>query len=137
MDPKEIVQTFIAAHNRHDIDGMLDMLTDDAEITDPATPIPLHGKASIRPQYELIFGAIPDINFEITHMISEGGQVFTAVHTTGTGAGKFLDNDITGIEIELLESLLCRVEDGKIAWGQFYSDTAKLARTLGYRPNPD
>ena len=136
MDPKQVVRTFIEAHNRHDIDGMLEQLADDAHIADPASPIPLHGKASIRPQYELIFGAVPDIHFEVTHMIAEGDLVFAALHTTGTGSGDFMGRDITGKAIEVLESLLARVERDRIAWGQFYSDTAKLSRELGYQPDP-
>lgn len=136
MDPKQIVRTFVAAHNCHDIDGMLEQLTDDAEISDPASPIPLHGKASIRPQYELIFGALPDINFEITQIISEGDTVFAALRTTGTGAGDFMGTDISGRHIEVLEAMLVRIENNKIAEGQFYSDTAKLSQALGYKPNP-
>ena len=137
MDPKQVVRTFIDAHNRHDIDGMLAQLADDAEIADPASPIPLHGKDSIRPQYELIFGAVPDIHFEVTQMIAEGDRVFAALHTTGTGSGDFMGNDITGKAIEVLESMHVRIEQDKIAWGQFYSDTAKLSRELGYQPDPE
>ena len=131
------MRTFIDAHNRHDIDGMLERLTDDAHIADPASPIPLHGKASIRPQYDLIFGAVPDIHFEVTHMIAEGGLVFAALHTPGPGSGDFMGRDITGKAIEVLESMLARVEGDRIAWGQFYSDTAKLSRVLGYQPDPE
>ncbi|HEY8327638.1 MAG TPA: ester cyclase [Rhodanobacter sp.] len=136
MDPKAVVLDFIAAHNRHDIAGMLARLTENAEIADPASPIPLHGKADIEPQYRIIFGAVPDIHFEVTHLIAEGDLVFAALHTTGRGAGEFMGRDITGKKIEVAEAMLARIEGGRIAWGQFYSDTAKLSLALGYQPNP-
>ena len=136
MDPKQVVLSFIEAHNRHDIAGMLARLTDGAQIADPASPIPLHGKADIKPQYELIFGAVPDVHFEVTHLIAEGNLVFAALHTTGTGAGDFMGRDITGKTVEVQEAMLARIEGDRIAWGQFYSDTAKLSKELGYQPDP-
>lgn len=136
MDPKAVALDFIAAHNRHDIAGMLARLTDDAEIADPASPIPLRGKADIEPQYQIIFGAVPDIHFEVTHLIAEGELVFAALRTTGTGAGDFMGRDITGKAVEVEEAMLVRVEGDRIAWGQFYSDTAKLSQALGYQPDP-
>lgn len=135
MDSKQVVLSFIDAHNRHDINGMLARLTEKVELADPASPIPLHGKADIRRQYELIFGAFPDIRFEVTHLIAEDDLVFAALYTTGTGSGDFMGLDVTGKTVRVHEAMLARIAGDQIAWGQFYSDTAKLSKELGYQPS--
>lgn len=133
-DPKQVMRAFVDAHNAHDIDGMMDLLTEDSVMIDVAAPIPLESKADVRKLYEMIFAAI-DINFNITNMISEGNRVFAAIHTTGKGTGVWAGADIKGAECDVFEGMFAEVRDGKICRTQFYSDTATLSKQLGgYAP---
>ena len=132
MTPKEVVEAFVDAHNRHDVAGMLALLADDAVTIDPASPIPLHGKDDVRRLYEAIFTSVPDIDFAVTVLVAEGDRVFAAFRTTGTGSGTFQGRDVDGRKIDVQEAMLARIAGGRIAWAQFYSDTATLMAQLGY-----
>jgi steroid delta-isomerase-like uncharacterized protein len=134
MTPKEIMKEFIAAHNKHDVEKMMTLLTDDCETIDPAAPIPLRGKEDVRKLYNLIFSSI-DIHFEITTMIAEGDKVFTAWRTTGPGKGIWGGKDVKGLHCDVFEGCVAETQSGKIKKMLFYSDTATLSRQLGgYSP---
>ncbi|MGD9764832.1 MAG: nuclear transport factor 2 family protein [Candidatus Binatia bacterium] len=133
MDPKELMKAFVDAHNSHDLERMLAHFTEDTVMMDPAAPIPLNSKADMRKLYEMIFSTVPDIHFEITGMISEGNRVFASFRTTGKGNGTFAGQDITGKPIDVKEAMFSLVENGKIKWTQFYSDTVTLTEQLGYQ----
>jgi steroid delta-isomerase-like uncharacterized protein len=130
--PKEIVKAFVAAHNRHDIEALLGFLSENSRMLDVAAPIPLNSKADVRKLYEMIFKSLPDINFEITGMISEGNQVFAAFRTTGKGSGMWMGKDITGKPIDVFEGVHMHIENGQITNTMFYSDSATLTKQLGY-----
>ena len=87
--------------------------------------------SDVKKLYEMIFEALPDINFEIVDIIAEGAQVFAAFRTTGTGAGSFGGKDVKGKVIDVFEGMLARVENGKIQSTMFYSDSATLTKQLG------
>ena len=131
--PKEVVKAFVAAHNRHDIEALMGFLSDNSKMLDVAAPIPLNSKADVRKLYEMIFKSLPDINFEITGMISEGNQVFAAFRTTGTGSGMWMGKDISGKPIDVFEGVHMHIENGQITNTMFYSDSATLTKQLGYQ----
>jgi steroid delta-isomerase-like uncharacterized protein len=131
--PKEVVKAFVAAHNRHDIEALMGFLSENSKMLDVAAPIPLNSKADVRKLYEMIFKSLPDINFEITGMISEGNQVFAAFRTTGKGSGTWMGKDITGKPIDVFEGVHMHIENGQITNTMFYSDSATLTKQLGYQ----
>lgn len=130
MTPKEVTKAFIDAHNRHDVEGMMKLLTEDSVMIDVVAPIPLDSKADVRKLYEMIFAAF-DINWEITGMISEGNRVFAAMRTTGRGIGPWLGNDLTGAQLEVFEGVFLETQGSQIKRTQFYSDSATLIRQCG------
>jgi steroid delta-isomerase-like uncharacterized protein len=132
-DPKDVVRAFVAAHNRHNIEELLSYLSEDSAMIDVAAPIPLNSKADVRKLYEMIFKSLPDINFEITGMISEGNEVFAAFRTTGKGSGIWMGKDITGKPIDVYEGVHMLIKNGQIVNTMFYSDSATLTKQLGYQ----
>jgi predicted ester cyclase len=130
MTPKEVAMAFVDAHNRHDVDQMLSLLTEDSVMIDVAAPIPLNSKADVRKLYEMIFAAI-DINWGITGMIAEGNKVFVALRTTGPGIGLWLGRDLKGARLDLFEGLFLETQGNQIKCTQAYSDTATLTRQCG------
>jgi steroid delta-isomerase-like uncharacterized protein len=131
VEPKAVVEAFVRAHNAHDLDAMMELLTDDGTMVDVASPIKLESKADVRRLYESIFAAI-DITFEITAMIAEGDTVFVGLRTTGIGIGEFQGRDVTGARCDVAEGMLIETQDGRIHHTVVYSDTATLTRQLGY-----
>ena len=134
MTPKEVATAFVAAHNAHDVDKMMNYLTDDSVMIDVAAPIPLDSKKDVRKLYEMIFAAI-DINFEITGMIAEGNKVFAAIRTTGSGIGVWMGKDLNGAKCQVFEGMYAEIRGNQIEKTMFYSDTATLSQQLGdYSP---
>ena len=133
MTPKEVVTAFVDAHNAHDVDKMMQYLTEDSAMIDVAAPIPLESKQDVRKLFEMIFSAI-DVHFEITGIIAEGNRVFAALRTTGPGIGTWADRDIRGMHCDVFEGMFVEVEGDQMKTVMFYSDTATLSRQLGDYP---
>lgn len=133
MTPKEVVKAFVDAHNKHDVDKMMSLLTEDSVMIDVAAPIPLNSKKDVRKLFEMIFASI-DIHFEITGMISEDNKVFAALRTTGPGTGVWMGRDIKGMHCDVFEGMFVETQGDQIKRTMFYSDTATLSRQLGGYP---
>lgn len=130
MTPKEVVKAFVDAHNKHDVEKMMSLLTEDSIMIDVCAPIPLDSKADVRKLYQMIFAAI-DIRWDITGMISEGNKVFVALRTTGPGIGPWLGRDIKGAQVDVFEGMFIETQANQIKRTMFYSDTATLTRQCG------
>lgn len=138
MTPVEVVRAFVKAHNAHDIETMSKYLAEDSTMIDVASPIPLDSKADVLKLFSMIFAAIPDIQFEVTGMISEGQKAFAALRTTGNGNGMWMGNDITGKRCDVFEGMFVDIQNDQIKTCMFYSDTATLSRQLAdYAPALD
>lgn len=57
----------------------------------------------------------PDFHFRLEEMIVEGNKVALRIPFTGTHLGTFWGLEPTGKKIEVTETLILRIEDGKIA----------------------
>ena len=133
MTPKEVVEAFVKAHNKHDVSEMMGLLAEDSVMIDVAAPIPLNSKKDVQKLFEMIFASI-DINFEITGMIAEGNKVFAALRTTGPGTGVWMGRDIKGMKCDVFEGMFVETQGDQIKRTMFYSDTATLSRQLGGYP---
>lgn len=76
--------------NSHDIDGVLDCMTEDVYWDDPAMPSPARNKAEVRRWCEIVQRAIPDFHFAIVNVYC-GPEHHYAVEwkATGTLTGPF------------------------------------------------
>ncbi|HXJ96190.1 MAG TPA: ester cyclase [Terriglobia bacterium] len=59
--------------------------------------------------------AFPDFHFALEDMIVEGNKVALRIPFTGTHQGKFWGLEPTGKTIHVTETLILRIEGGKIA----------------------
>jgi predicted ester cyclase len=57
----------------------------------------------------------PDFHFKLEDMIVQGNKIALRIPFTGTHLGKFWGLEPTGNKINVTETLILRVEDGKIA----------------------
>jgi len=60
-------------------------------------------------------GAFPDFHFQLEDMIVQGNKVALRIPFTGTHQGKFRGLEPTGKKINVTETLVLRLESGKIA----------------------
>lgn len=116
FDGQAFIDRFNTVWEKHDIDGIRDMFTDDAVFEASFGPEPYgaraEGKAAAVKLAEAVFERVPDLHFaEIRHYITPDYAVVESV-TTGTPVGG------EPYEIHIVDLLTLR--DGKIAAKRSY-----------------
>lgn len=82
----------------------------------------------------LFFSAFPDCSFTVENMVAEGDKVAFQVIIKGTHTGAYLGIAPTGNKIEMHDTSIKRIIDGKFAesWGTL--DTLSMMQQLGVIP---
>jgi ketosteroid isomerase-like protein len=116
FDGEAFVRRFNSVWQAHDVDGIVEMFTDDVifEASFGAEPCGERavGKAAARKLAAAVFERVPDLHFEeLRHFVSPGYAVVESV-TTGTPAG--------GAPYEIHLADLLTLRDGKIAAKRSY-----------------
>jgi ketosteroid isomerase-like protein len=102
------VEAFNAAFNDHDVDAVMDNMTDDVvfESTSPPAGDRHEGAAAVRAAWEEFFRASPSAHFEAEDVIVAGDRCVVRWIYTWTDADG--DGRIKGVDV-------LRVRDGKVA----------------------
>jgi steroid delta-isomerase-like uncharacterized protein len=112
MEPKELVQRFIAFCNDHDVEGL-------AEVISPTyqqhNPMVSPGLAGIQEGMRAFITVFPDLTATIEELIAEGDRVCGRFRWRGTHSAEFFGVPATHITAEWLSSDFWRVEEGKLA----------------------
>ena len=111
MSETRLLEEFLAAFNRHDIDAIMEFFADDCVFETPRGPAPwgkrLTGKEEVRTGIEARFAGIPDIHYgEDRHWVC-GERAVSEWKITGT--------DTSGAKVEVRGCDLFELRDGKIA----------------------
>ena len=108
-DPLAVVRRFNDAFNRHDVDAVMAVMTDDC-VFESTRPAPdgarYEGSAAVRAFWEQFFANSPQARFEFTDMFAAGDRCvvrWTYHWVKATGAGH-----VRGVDV-------FRVRDGKVA----------------------
>jgi steroid delta-isomerase-like uncharacterized protein len=80
---RALVNTWIAAFNSHNVDAIVSLYTDDAELFDAGMKYPRRGKAAIQGWFTQRFQSMPTINYTPVYQIF--GEVEAAVTWTARG----------------------------------------------------
>ncbi len=105
-----MLEEFLAAFNRHDVDAIMDFFTEDCVFETPRGPDPwgrrLEGKAEVRTGIQARFDGIPDIHYgDDRHWVS-GDRAVSEWKITGT--------NVSGDKVEVCGCDLFELRDGKI-----------------------
>ena len=73
-----------AAWNNHDVDGSLELYSDDIVWQDVGIPEPLRGKEAVRQYVQGWFSAFPDIKLTVTNRLVTEDQVAGELEWSGT-----------------------------------------------------
>jgi predicted ester cyclase len=76
--------------------------------------IPLTAESGVR-IVQMWREGFPDFHFKLEDMIVQGNKVALRIPFTGTNLGKFQGQEPTGKKVSVSETLIIRIEDGKIA----------------------
>jgi predicted ester cyclase len=80
------------------------------------------------------YKAFPDLTFTVKDMVAEGDKVAYQVIVKGTHKGRFMNHAPTGNKIEMKNTCIFRIANGKVAewWGTL--DGLRMMRQLGAVP---
>jgi steroid delta-isomerase-like uncharacterized protein len=131
MTIRELASAFVKAFNDHNVEALEKLLSLDFSYKDPAAPAPTGNSTDFLKLQGAIFGAFPDVNFNVNAEVIGVDGAFLSFLTTGEGRGEFAGLDINGKKIDVEEGALLQCANGRISRLEFFSDTLKLFRQMG------
>lgn len=109
VDTLAVVRAFNEAFNRHDVDGIMEMMTADC-VFENTRPAPdgtrVEGAAAVRAVWERLFASSPQAHFEVSDMFAAGDRavvLWTYHWVKDSGPGH-----VRGVDV-------FRVRDGRVA----------------------
>ena len=131
--PQQVWRTYIDAWNRHDIDAILDAVTDDFIYDErPATmERPLQGRPAFRAYLERTFVAFPDLRIDLTSCDAGSALAVSESVMRGTHLGRLNGMPPTRRRITTRVACVFEVRDGKLTHERLYWDRANTLRQLG------
>lgn len=137
---KEIVRRAVnEGVNAGDLQALRDMLSPDySRHSQATTEMPeIRGVEEMLIFLEDAFTAFPDWHEEIDLMIAEGDKVAYITTGTGTHMGPMGDIPPTGKRVEVVNYIIHRIHDGKIAETWIGWDNLAVLVQLGLFPPPE
>ena len=137
--PQEIRQKnaqILEALNRHDLEAIGSLYSEDATRSLPRLPEPAKGVEAVKGTYKTTFGGFPDVTFEFSNQVVEGVYdvvewVMSGTHT-GVLEGGPQPIPPTGKSLRLNGLSITRVgPDGKVTEDRAYYDTVEMMAQLG------
>jgi steroid delta-isomerase-like uncharacterized protein len=114
---KELVRRTMDAVNRQDRAALRDALVPDyARHSQATTAMPeIRGRDQMMEFFDATFSAFPDWHEAVELMVAEGDKVAYVTRGTGTHEGAFGDVPATGKPVEIMNFIVHRIQDGRIA----------------------
>lgn len=123
-DPKRVVELWVDAMSRHDLDTAVSCFAADYTDYAPARPgETVQGRASVRENFATLFAAIPDLSAEILGSVADGQTVWLEWRMAGTRAD--------GTRMEFVGVNLFGVAEGQLRWGRIYTELVRQAGDVG------
>jgi C-1 hydroxylase len=137
---KEIALSLFEALNARDLSLWSQHLTEDYIAEHPGVSVPLD-KTRSTGYHQRFVTALPDIHFEVLHVLAEGDHIL--IHWTGSGTHAERLATVTGETIPptrrratVSGTMLTEVRDGKIVREWSYWDQLSLLAQLGITDQP-
>jgi len=126
---KALVRRFCELENRGEVDALFELLAP-GYVSHYTT-----GDMPLDKQFWATFStAFPDISFTMEHLIAEGDKVAFRETWTGTHKGEFMGIPPTGKKVEMINTCIIRIADGKYAESWCTLDELRLSQQLGVIP---
>ncbi len=133
--PAELVQWTFERLNAHDIDSLRQLWSD--RTVDHFPHAELRGPDELAQFFGGMIAALPDIQWRLLHVVTQGEEAFVHWEITGTFTGRpFMGFRATGSRLCLVGSDHFHYADGKILTARIVYDQMSFARQLGMLP-PD
>ncbi len=83
--PRDVALAFVEKINRHDVQGLCDLMTDDHRFID-SLGVEVRGRESMRKAWLAYFHMVPDFTIEVQRVLSDGPIVAIFGRSRGTFA---------------------------------------------------
>jgi steroid delta-isomerase-like uncharacterized protein len=127
---RSLVERYLAAWTSGDLDAFDQLVTPDYVNHSPSTPDPVAGPDGLRPIVAAMRAGIPDLRYELVHVVADGDLVAFHSLVRGTQTGELFGMAPTGRSFCVRQMQVERVRDGRIAEHWRVTDEAALARQL-------
>lgn len=135
---EERAEAFIEeVYNERRLDRIPEYVAEEFVDRTPGAPAHARGPGFVRQQAGSTFAALPDIQFEILHLLSEGDLVTIHWLARGTASSRLGGAGAAGREVELQGISLFRYDDqGKVAESWDLVDRLGMMQQLGFELSP-
>lgn len=130
MDTKGVLECWIDAFNRHDVEGLTDLYAGDA-INFQVAAEPTVGLDAIKADFEAFFHGFPDTYAIVENLMADGNWAAWEWKGGGTFSGEFLGQPPTGKSYELRGCGFFRIKNGKITLQRGYWDSKTWFGQIG------
>lgn len=126
---KAVVRIFLARLDK-DLSAIEDFFVADCLANLPGNSVPMNRKG-FRQFVAMLYTAFPDLQHTVEDQIAENDKVASLVNVRGTHRGDFLGIASTGKQVVFKDSIITRIQKGKILelWAHF--DALSLFQQLG------
>lgn len=133
---KETIRGFIETLNAAEFDKLEEYMTTDTVFhpTSAANDMEFEGIEAQREWYRMEREAMPDLHYEIEHLLADGEFVSARCTISGTHEGEYMGLEPTGKRFDEAFFVVARMEDGKIAEAWGLGDIYGTAMQLGLVP---
>ena len=136
---REFIASWLDAWNSHQVDRVLEYLTEDIEVRDDSWPKTMHGHADVREFLEALWRAVPDMTFELLdgpYAIPGESRASFRWRGAGTFTGPMVPPGFapTGRRWEVDGADFQDYRDGHICRLRVVFDMMTVARQLGVMP---
>lgn len=131
IDSKELLQNWISAFQKCDVEAVVNCYADDAVNFQIAAGEPAIGKEQIRKDTEEFFHGFPDAWSKVENLMSDGDFATWEWIGGGTFLGSFYGNSPTGKSFEIRGCGFFRFSDEKIILQRGYWDKLSWFAQIG------
>jgi len=139
LDPNDVrrfSERFAALYSAHDLDALIAMYAEDAELQVVDQPEPLRGRTAIRQYLQAQFDAFPDVHVELGTILVDGSSFADEGVVTGTNTGALAQPTgeplpATGKAMRLPFGEFVELADGKVRRQRLYWDQLTALGQLG------
>jgi len=127
----EIAEKWIEGMNRHNVDEMFSLCTEDLIGLEVAEGKPNHGLNAVRESYVDLFRGFPNCRCETMNVFSGDDQVLIEVQWSGTNTGSFRGESPTNKFVDVRIAYIFKFRGNKISQITEYYDGAAVAAQMG------
>ncbi len=125
-----LVERYLAAWTAGDLDAFDELVTPDYRNHSSSLADPDPGPAGLKPIVAAMRRGIPDLSYELVHVVAAGNLVAFHTLVRGTQTGELFGAAPTGRAFCVRQMQVERVRDGRIAEHWRVTDEAGMARQL-------